>query len=269
MPRNESEAVPEGNSPDPQQETFVSGEPTLADVYRVFEKGLKKINIYFDRWNRKLDEISDEKRSMDKHVTSLEQDARQPSLAMEADGPANTKARERTEGAATAIQAMRGDSFSARRVEPGPKTNSTNAGMMAKPPALPCRDDVLIENGDASPKSCLLFLEIRSPSAADGLFPTGEASTATRTTFNQPPLWFYSTEETDSKTNWSIWILYVSYDSSFLPVTHSYRMVIETKSGENRTFNPGGSQGRLRACPFLGSWRALLCGEVMRAGAAG
>ena len=40
----------------------------------------------------------------------LEQDARQPRLVMEADGPANTKTRERTEGAATAVQAMHGDS---------------------------------------------------------------------------------------------------------------------------------------------------------------
>ena len=34
-------------------------------------------------------------------------------------------------------------------------------------------------------------------------------------------------------------------------------------------FDPGGSQGRLRVCPFLGTWRALLCGEGMRVGAAG
>ena len=27
-------------------------------------------------------------------------------------------------------------------------------------------------------------------------------------------------------------------------------------------FDPGGSTGRLRACPFLGTWRALLCGET-------
>ena len=26
-------------------------------------------------------------------------------------------------------------------------------------------------------------------------------------------------------------------------------------------FDPGGSTDRLRACPFLGTWRALLCGE--------
>ena len=29
------------------------------------------------------------------------------------------------------------------------------------------------------------------------------------------------------------------------------------------TFDPGGSQGYFRACPFLGSWRALVCGEVV------
>ena len=28
-------------------------------------------------------------------------------------------------------------------------------------------------------------------------------------------------------------------------------------------FDLGGSTGRLRACPFLGTWRALLCGELL------
>ena len=28
-------------------------------------------------------------------------------------------------------------------------------------------------------------------------------------------------------------------------------------------FDPGGSTGRLRACPFLGTWHALLCGELL------
>ena len=34
-------------------------------------------------------------------------------------------------------------------------------------------------------------------------------------------------------------------------------------------FDPGGSLGHLRASPFLGSWRALLCGDVMQVGGAG
>ena len=58
---------------------------------------------YFDRWSRKLDEILDETRVMDQHVTSLEHGAPQPRLAMEADAPANTKTHERTEDAATAV----------------------------------------------------------------------------------------------------------------------------------------------------------------------
>ena len=91
---------------------------------------------------------------------------------MEADSTANLKTRERTEGAATAVQAMHGDRFSACRVELGPKINSISFGMMAEPPALPCMHDVLVENGDASPKSCLPSLEIRSPTAAGGLVPT-------------------------------------------------------------------------------------------------
>ena len=175
------------------------------------------MDSYIDQMNRKMKEITDEKRSRDQHETSLEQDARQPRLAMEGDGRANTKTRERTEGAATAEQAMRGDNFSVRRVEHGPNTNSISVGMMLEPPALPCKDDVLVENGDASPKSCLPFLEMRLPSAASGLLPTGEAFTTTRTTFNKPPIWFYSTEETDSTTNWGTRFLYVSYDSNFLP----------------------------------------------------
>ena len=74
---------------------------------------------------------------------------------MEADGPADTKTRERTEGTATAVQAMRGDGFSARRVELGLNTNSTNFGVKIEPRALPCRDDVVVESGDAAPESCL------------------------------------------------------------------------------------------------------------------
>ena len=105
MPRKESEAVPEGNGPVLQQEEFGSGEPTLADVYRLFEERFDKqqkrmdsffagMDSCFDRWNRKLDEISDETRVMDQHVTSLKHGARQPRLAMEIDGPANTNTHE-------------------------------------------------------------------------------------------------------------------------------------------------------------------------------
>ena len=150
-------------------------------------------------------------RRMDQRLASFEQDARQPHLAMEADVPAEEKTRERTEGAAKAVQAMHGDRFSANRVQAGPKITSTSFSVKAEPFALPCRDDVLVENGAAAPKSCLSPLKMRTPTAAGGLLHTGKTSSATRTTFDQPPLRFYSTEETNSeKTSTQS----ASYDSS-------------------------------------------------------
>ena len=60
---------------------------------------------------------------------------------MEADGPANTKTRERMEGAATAVQVMHGDSCTTQKVQDGQKT-SISFGVKAEPPDLPCREDV-------------------------------------------------------------------------------------------------------------------------------
>ena len=155
----------------------------------------------FGRWDKKLDEISDEMRVIDEHVTRLEHGARQPRLAMKADEHARTKTLERTEGAATAVQAMRGDSCTAeQKVKDGPRTSIT-CGVEAEPPALPCREDVLVEGGTTAPKSCLPSLEMRTTTAAGGLVRTGKTSTATETNFYQPPLRFCSTEETDLETN--------------------------------------------------------------------
>ena len=97
---------------------------------------------------------------MNQRVARLQEDARQPRLEMEVDGQADTKTRERTEGTARAIQAMHGDSCSANRVDPGSKTTSISFAVKTEPPALPCRDDVLVENGAAAPKSCLPPLEM-------------------------------------------------------------------------------------------------------------
>ena len=129
MLRKASEAVSEGSGPFHQEEEFGFGQPAPVDEFR-------EIRSQFD----KLKELI---RRLEQHLLSQEQDARQPRLAMEADGTADTKTRERTEGAATAVQAMRLDSYTAeQKVQDGPKT-SISYGMMAKPPDLLCREDVL------------------------------------------------------------------------------------------------------------------------------
>ena len=139
--------------------------------------------------------------------------------------------------------------------------------MEAEPPDLPCRDDVLVEGGDAAPRSCLPSFEMRSSTAAGGLVPTGEASTATGTNFNWPPLRFCSTEETDLEANCKRTSTpYASFDSSSfwrLLAAPYCRRVVETKSRQSKTFDSGGSQGHFRACLFLGSWRELVCGNVI------
>ena len=119
---------------------------------------------------------------MDQRLASLEQNARQPRFAMDADVPADHKTRERAESAATAVQAKHGESCFAKRVQ-ADQTCSTNFGVKVEPPTLPCRDDVLVENGAAALKSCLSPLEMRTPTAAGGLFPTDKTSTAP--TFDQ------------------------------------------------------------------------------------
>ena len=99
-----------------------------------------------------MDELAYKMRAIKQRLVSLEEDARQSPIAMTVDGPADEKICERTEGAATAVQAMHEDIFSAKRIQDGPKSLII-FGVKAEPPALSCRGDVLVDNGAAAPKS--------------------------------------------------------------------------------------------------------------------
>ena len=94
---------------------------------------------------------------------------------------------------------------------------------------------------------------MRTATAAGGLVPTGKTSAATETTFNESLLRFYATEETNSRKK-KLWTSIPSawYDSSFwkLFAAPPCLRVIEKKPMQNMTFDPDGSQGRLRACSF-------------------
>ena len=197
MPRKESKAVPEDNGPVPQQEEFGSGQPTLADVYRMMKERFDQSDRYWDsmktHFEKKLDELVE---MTDQRLASLEQDAQQPRLTMKADGLTDEKTRERTEGAAKAVQAMHGDSCFANRVDPDLMCSTIFGGDSTGPPALPCsRYDALVSNGAAAPKSCLSPLEMRSPTATGGLLSAGMATSATKTAFHQLLLWLCLTEE--------------------------------------------------------------------------
>ena len=183
--------------PSSQQEENGSGQPTLEEVHQIAKE-------VFEVWDKKIDkllrEYKEDWRSMDQRSTRLKHDARQPRLAMETDGQADTKTRERTEDAAAAIQAMQGDSCSANRVDPDPMYSTSFGDDCTGPPAFPCsKEDALVDNGAAAPKSCLAPLEICTTTAAGGLLLTGETSAATKTTFNYSTIWFCQTDETHSE----------------------------------------------------------------------
>ena len=241
MPRKESKAVSEGNG------------PTFQDAWKMITwKELRR--VLPESMSKAFGEFKGDLRSIDQRLASLEQDARQPRFAMEADVPADKKTRERTEGGATAVQV---------RVDFDPKISTSFGVDFTRPPTFPSsRGDALVGNGVAVPKSCLSPLEMRTPTAAGSLLLAGTASTATRITFDQPPLWFCPTEEINFRTS----IQYSSYYSIFWRINNQqapfWPRVIETKSGQNLVFDPGGSTGRLRACPFLEMWCALFCGKV-------
>ena len=126
-----------------------------------------------ETWGEAFREFKENLKSIDQLLAGVEQDARHPHLAMEADVPADTKTRERTEGAAQAVQTVNEDSLSEKGIQDGLKS-STTFGQKLEPTTLPCRDDVVVNNGAAAPKLCLSPLEMRSPTAAGGLLPTGK-----------------------------------------------------------------------------------------------
>ena len=265
MLRKESEAVCEGNGPVPQQEEFGSGQPTLADVYRMmeelFDRWERNSEELFDRSDKKLGVMVDVLRGIDQRASSVEQDARQPRLAMMADGQADTKTRERTEGAATAVQAMHGDSCSANWIDPDPMCSISFGGDSTGPPALSCLgDDALVDKGAAVPKSYFSPLEMRTISAAGGFFPTDKTSTATKTTFDHPTLWLCLTEETNLGTS----IQSASYNRSIwrntLLAPPSCWRVIETNSRQNMMFDSGGSRSSPRLPVFGNVARVVLWG---------
>ena len=146
--------------------------------------------------------------------------------------PADKKTRERTEGAASAVQAKYGDSCSANRVDPDPTCLNSFGDDSTGPSALPCsRNDAVIGNDAAAPKSCLSPLEMRSPTATGGLLPAGKASTTTRITFYHPRLRFCLTEETNSEKTSTQYASYYSFWGNNQLASPSRWRVIQKKMG--------------------------------------
>ena len=190
MSRNWSKAVPKGNGPAPQQEEFMRDKPKLADVHRLFEEildsQLNPMKSHFDQQDGILDELMQKTRETRHRSASLEKGAWQSGLAMEADVTSDKKTRNRTEDVA-AERVISGDNCSANQVDPDQMCRTSFGDDSTGPLALPCsRDEALVDNDAATPKPCLSPVDLRTPTAAGGLLPTGTASTVIRTIIPRP-----------------------------------------------------------------------------------
>ena len=150
-----------------------------------------------------------------------------------------------------AERVTRGNNSSAQ-VDPDPMCLASFDDGTTGPLALPCsRDDALVHNGAAAPKPTLLPVEMRKQTTAGGLLPAGTASAAMR---NILPRQFFS---------WSLGEIKKRTSRINNQVAPFWRRAIQTKSRQTPVFDPGGSTGRLRACSFLGTWRALLSAKLL------
>ena len=175
MPRKWSKAVPEDSGPGPRDKVGFD-QITMTCLYRMIEE-------LFDKSDRKLDELTEKMRVTRQRLAGLEQDARQPHLATEADVPTDTKTHKRTENA-VADQAKHANSCFAKRIDAGPPMCLTSfVDDSTEPPILSCRDDAMVDKGAAAPKLCLSREEMRTPTAAGGSLPVGTPSTVMRTYF--------------------------------------------------------------------------------------
>ena len=158
MSRKKSKTVLGGNGPVTQDTNVMLDGITLEELRPIMSEALDKA----------FDEPTENMRRASQCLTGLEQEARQPRLATEADVLADTKNHKRMEDA-VADQAKHRDSCSAKRIQAGP-TSSTSFGMKAEPLTLPRRDDVLVDKDAAASKPCLSPVDMRTLTAAGDFF---------------------------------------------------------------------------------------------------
>ena len=116
-----------------------------------------------------LDELTEEMRATKQRLADVEQEARQPRLAMETDVPSDTKTRNRMENI-VADRLINGDSSSANQVDPDQICLTSFGDDFTRPPALPCsRDAALADNGAAAPKPYLSPMAMRTVTATQWL----------------------------------------------------------------------------------------------------
>ena len=200
-----------------------------------------------------------ETRNTNQRRAGLQHHAQQPRLVMKTDVLEDKKTRESTEDFAQ--DRRLGDISSDRVHDPMRLTSFFGDQDYTEPPALPWRADALVNQGQEITKPCLSPVEIRKSTPAGSLLHAGAASTNKAQGTNVPPqLLPWSFRETSEKNICTTRQTFAKYNPSLHP------KVIETKSGHNMVFDPGGLSGCLRGCPIWeGDARCIVGGLIWEA----
>ena len=151
-------------------------------------KKIEEINMKMDKLlvgrDYKLDDMGKEARKTNQRHAGRQHQAQQPRLAMKADVQEDKKTRECTEDFA---QDGRLGDISSDRAHGPMRLTSFGDQDYTEPPAVPCRDDALFNQGREVAKPCLSPVEMRKSSSAGSLLHAGAASTIKTQGTNFPP----------------------------------------------------------------------------------
>ena len=219
---------------------------------------MEKLDKLLVRRGNKLDDMVKEARNANQRRSGLQHEAQQPRLTMKSDVLEYKKTRDSTEDFA---QDGRLGDISSDRVHDPMRLTSFGDQDYTEPPARPCRDDALVNQGHEVAKPCLSPVEMRNSTSAGSLLHAGAASTMITQGTNFPSqLLPWSFRETSEEKSICTRHTFAKYNRSWHP------KVIETKSRQNMVFDPGGLSGCLCGCPFWeGDARCIVGGLIREA----
>ena len=220
---------------------------------------LEKLDKLLVRRGNRLDDMVKEAQNTNQCRAGLQHQAQQPRLAVKADVQQDKETRESTEYFA---QDGRLGDISSDPVHDPMRLTSFGHQDYTEPPALPCRDDALVNQDQEMAKPCLSPVEMRKSTPAGSLLHAGAASTNKAQGTNFPPqLLPWSFRETSEEKNiCTTRHTFAKYNRSWHP------KVTETKSRQNMVFDPGGLSGCLCGCPICeGDARCIVGGLTWKA----
>ena len=210
--------------------------PTIMELVRTLNRRLDETNRRLARRGNKVEVMVKEVRNNNQRPARLQQlQAQQSRLAVRADAFEDKKT---CKSRQDFTPDGRWGDISSDRVHDGPmRLTSLSNQEYIEPPALPCGDDALVNQGAEAPMPCLSPVEIRKSTTAGSVLHAGSASTYKAQGSNfTPQLLPWSLRETIEEKN-----IGTTTRQIFAKYNRSWHLrVIETKSRQCLGFDRGG-----------------------------